>query len=100
LNLPVNQGLLLVQLFDGSPMAQANVRGAQQQVIVGDQRVYTGGDILMKIDDVAITRLEQVETLLEDNYRVGDTVTLTLMRDSQQYTIQVQLAEEPSQIQN
>lgn len=100
LNLPVNQGLLLVQLFDGSPMAQANIRGAQQQEIVGNQRVYTGGDILMKIDDVAITRLEQVETLLEDNYRVGDTATLTLMRDSQQYTVQVQLAEQPSQIQN
>jgi S1-C subfamily serine protease len=100
LNLPVNQGLLLVQLFDGSPMAQANILGAQQQEIVSGQRVYTGGDILIKIDDVAIARLEQVETLLEDNYRVGDTVTLTLMRGSQQYTVQVQLTEQPAQVQN
>jgi len=96
LKLPVEQGLLLVQLFDGSPIAQANVRGAQNEDIVRNQRVYTGGDILLKIDDVSITRLEQVETLLEDNYRVGDSVTLTLMRDTQQYTVQVTLGEEPS----
>ncbi len=95
LDLTVDRGLLLVQVFDGSPLAQANVRGAQQEVYIRNQRVYTGGDILTKIDDVEITRLEQVDTLLEDNYRVGDVVTLTLVRDSQPYTVQVTLSEEP-----
>jgi S1-C subfamily serine protease len=96
LGLPVDQGLLLVQLFDGSPLAQADVRGAQREVIVNNQRVYIGGDILLRINDVAITRLEQLETLLEDNYRVGDVVTVTLLRDMQEYTVTVTLAEEPS----
>jgi hypothetical protein len=40
--------------------------------------------------------LEQLETLLEDNYRVGDVVTVTLLRDMQEYTVTVTLAEEPS----
>lgn len=96
LELPVDQGLLLVQLFDGSPLEQAGVQGAQNEVIISNQRVYTGGDILLRINDVAITRLEQLETLLEDNYHVGDTVTLTLLRDGNEYTITVTLAEEPS----
>jgi S1-C subfamily serine protease len=96
LELPVDQGLLLVQLFDNSPLSQADVRGAQQQQIIRNQRVYVGGDILLQIGDTPITRLEQVESLLEDNYRVGDPVTLTLMRDGQQYTITVTLGEEPS----
>lgn len=95
LKLPATQGLLLVQLFDGSPLAQADVRGAQREVYVGNQRVYVGGDILLQIDGVPITRLEQVEILLEDNYRVGDVVTVTLLRDGQEYAITVMLAEEP-----
>jgi S1-C subfamily serine protease len=96
LQLPVDQGLLLVQLFDGSPLANAGVRGAQREVIVRNQRVYVGGDILLRIDDVAITRLEQLETLLEDNYRVGDAVTATLLRETQEYTITATLEEEPT----
>ncbi len=95
LGLPADQGLLLVQLFEGSPLAEAGVRGAQREVFVGNQRVYVGGDILRRIDDVPITRLEQVEILLEDNYHVGDEVSVTLMRDGEEYTITVTLAEEP-----
>lgn len=95
LQLPVDQGLLLVQLFEASPLAQAGVRGAQREVIANNQRVYVGGDILLRIDGVEISRLEQVETLLEDNYRVGDEVTVTLMRDGQEFEVTVTLVEEP-----
>src|SRR5690606_18908243 len=94
LNLPVDQGLLLVQLFDNSPLELAGVRGAQREVILGNQRVYIGGDIILRVDDVPITRLEQLETLLEDNYRVDDPVTVTLLREGQEYTITVTLTEE------
>jgi S1-C subfamily serine protease len=96
LQLPTDQGLLLVQLFEGSPLDQAGVRGAQQEAYVHNQRVYIGGDILRRIDDAPITRLEQLESLLEDNYAVGDVVTVTLMRDGEEYTVTVTLAEEPS----
>jgi len=96
LRLPVTQGLLLVQIYDRSPLADANVRGAQSEVIVGNQRVYVGGDVLLRVNDQPISRLEQMETLLEDTYRVGDVVRVTLLRDGQEYTIEVTLAEEPS----
>jgi S1-C subfamily serine protease len=96
LQLPVEEGLLLVQLFDGSPLDDADVRGAQREVILGNQRVYVGGDILLRVNDVPITRLEQLETLLEDHYHVGDSVTVTLLRDTQEYTVTVTLTEEPS----
>jgi S1-C subfamily serine protease len=96
LNLSVSEGLLLVQVFDGSPLAQADVRGAQREEILFNQRIYVGGDVLLRVNDVAINRLEQLETLLEDNYHVGDAVELTLLRDNQEYTITITLAEEPS----
>ena len=97
LELPVNQGILLVELFRGGPLAEQGVRGAQQEVILGNQRVYIGGDILTAMDGQAVTSLEGLETLLETRYQVGDTVTVTLIRDGQEMTVTVSLAEEPSQ---
>jgi S1-C subfamily serine protease len=96
LKLPVDRGLLLVQLYEGAPLDQGNVRGAQSEAILGNQRVYIGGDILVAVDGNRIGQLQELETLLENNYRVGDTVNVTLIRDGQEYTIALTLAEEPS----
>jgi S1-C subfamily serine protease len=96
LKLPTNAGLLLVQLYGGSPLAGAGVLGAQRQDIIGNQRVYTGGDILVAADGQAITNLDQLEALLEKNYRVGDSVTLTIIREGQTQDITVELVEEPA----
>jgi S1-C subfamily serine protease len=96
LKLPTNTGLLLVQLYGGSPLAGAGVQGAQRQDIIGNQRVYTGGDILVAADGQAISNLDQLEALLERNYRVGDSVTLTLIREGQTAEVTVELVEEPA----
>lgn len=96
LALSTMQGLLIVQLYEDSPLAQAGVRGAQQETVVGNQRVYIGGDILMAIDGHLVQTLDGMETLLEDNYTVGDEVTVTLVRDGQQFDLTTQLAEEPN----
>ena len=96
LNLPVDEGLLLVQLYRGGPLMQADVLGAQREIIVGNQRVYVGGDILVAVDGNTITTLDALETYLEDNLRVGDTVTLTLMRDGNQFDLPIVLGEAPN----
>ena len=96
LDLPVDQGVLLVQFLRSSPLAEAGVRGAQQEVIVQNQQVYTGGDIITAIDGKAVASWDEIDTLLENNYHVGDTITVTLWRDSQPMELPVQLAEEPN----
>ncbi len=79
-----------------TPLAAAGVRGAQSEAIIGNQRVYIGGDILLAVDGVPVSRLEELEVLLEDNYRVGDVVTVKLLRDGREFEVQIELAEEPS----
>lgn len=96
LDLSTTQGLLIVQLYEDSPLAQAGVRGAQQETVVGNQRVYIGGDILVAIDGQSVQTLDGMETLLEDNYTVGDEVTVTLVRDGQPFELTTQLVEEPN----
>lgn len=96
LRLPVSKGLLIVQLHEGSPLDQAGVLGAQREAVLGNQIVYVGGDILLAVDGVAIERNDQLETLLEDNYQVGDQVRVTLLRESEEFEVTVALVEEPS----
>jgi S1-C subfamily serine protease len=91
------QGLLLVQLYQGSPLDRAGVQGARQETIIGNQIVYVGGDILLAVDGVVIESDDQLETLLEDHYQVGQSVAVTLSRNDQRFDIVVELEEEPGQ---
>jgi S1-C subfamily serine protease len=47
------------------------------------------------VDGQPIPSLEKLQLFLENNYRVGDTVTLSLIREDRPFEVQVQLAEEP-----
>lgn len=96
LKLPVDKGLLLVELWPGSPLAEQGVQGAQEEAILGNQRVYIGGDIVTAIDGQEATTLEGLDTLLETSYKVGDAVTVKLLRQGEEKTVTVTLVEEPT----
>jgi len=96
LGLPTTQGLLLVQLYEASPLEQAGVRGAQRETVIGNQRVYVDGDILTAIDGNRIETLDGMETFLENNYTVGDQVMVSLLRDGQLLELTIELVEEPT----
>lgn len=95
LDLPVDKGLLLVELYRRGPLAANGVRGAQQEAILGNQRIFIGGDILTAIDGRPVTSLEELYRLLETGYKVGDQVVVTLVRDGQEMPVTVTLEEEP-----
>lgn len=95
LDLPVERGLLLVELYRDGPLDQVGALGAQQEAVVGNQRLYIGGDILTAIDGQAVTSFEELFQLLETHYKADDTVTVTLLRGEEEISIEVTLAEEP-----
>ncbi|MEM7128092.1 MAG: trypsin-like peptidase domain-containing protein [Chloroflexota bacterium] len=95
LKLPVSNGLILVQLYSRGPLAQVGLQGAQQESILGNRLIYTGGDILTEIDGFSFDSLETLEAYLEDNYQVGDSVSLTFYRGLVREEVDVQLMEEP-----
>ncbi len=96
LGLPADRGLLLVQVYPDSPLDRAGLVGAQREVIIGNQRVFVGGDLLVAIDDVEITSYEQLETYLEDRFRVGDTARILVLSGDQQFDLEVTVGEEPN----
>lgn len=94
LRLPVERGVLVAQLARGGPADSAGVRGAQQQVIIGNQRVLVGGDIILAIDGRDVVDWNGLQEYLELNTRVGETVTLSLLRGQEPLEIQVTLGAE------
>jgi len=95
LDLPVDQGILLVQFYRNSALSETGLLGTQRDIIYRNQRIYLGGDILTEIDNFVITRMEALETFLEDNYSVGDVVTLSGLRNDVPFQVQVELRENP-----
>ena len=95
LDLPVEQGLLVARVVEGSPADGAGLRGARQELVVGNRRYYVGGDIVLSIDGEALTSNQQLTEYLETQTRVGQVVTLVVQRDGKQMTVEVELGEQP-----
>lgn len=99
LRLPVEQGLLIARIYRGSPVDIAGVRSAQEEVILRNRRYLVGGDILTAIDGRPLTTWEQLNAYLDEAARVGQTVTLSLLRDGEPLTLEVTLADTPESLQ-
>ena len=95
LNLPVEEGVLIAQLYRGGPAAEAGVLGANRQAIIGNQRVLIGGDILLAVNGVPIDDWLSYLEFIELQTSVGDTVGLTLLRDGQEITIELPAGAQP-----
>ncbi|MBN1810926.1 MAG: trypsin-like peptidase domain-containing protein [Anaerolineae bacterium] len=95
MDVPVGAGLLIIEVASGTPAAQAGLRGATQVVVLGRYRIPIGGDIITRINDQPAPTLEELTVYLETQTQVGDTVSLTIIREGQEQTVQMTLAERP-----
>ena len=98
LKLPVQSGLLLAQMYQGSPADKAGLRKAANEVVIGNRRYLTGGDILIAVDGTKLSKWDDLSAYLEEKAEVGQTVTLKLVRDGKELTINVTLADTPESL--
>ncbi len=95
LDLPVNEGLLIAQLYRNSPAQSAGLRGATDEKIVGNRRWLVGGDILTAIDGTPLHSWDDLDAYLQEHTEVGQQVTLDLIRDGKPMQLQVAVGEQP-----
>ncbi len=96
LNLPVDRGALIASVVEGGPSDVAGLRGGDHPVEVPGypNPVPSGGDIIVAIDDVQVHGMDDIITYLQ-RCRVGQKVTVTILRDGRQMTVTVELGERP-----
>lgn len=96
LNLPVQQGVLIEQVIPGSGAAAAGLQPGDQEVVAGNLRLRVGGDVVIAIDGVAV---DDAQSLISEvqKHKIGDQVSLTIVRGNQQLSVSVTLAESADQ---
>ena len=92
---PVSRGLLVEQVFSGSPAAKAGVRGGAASVIVSGESYVVGGDIITSLDGVPMTSEARFRDLIAAK-KPGDTVTLQIRRGTKEMRVVVQIGRLPA----
>jgi S1-C subfamily serine protease len=95
LDLPAQEGLLVVAATKGGPAAVAGVRGGDHVVRAGMQRIAIGGDLIVAVDGQKVASPFDLNILL-NRKRPGDVMTLTIFRGGKKMELPVKLGERPS----
>jgi S1-C subfamily serine protease len=90
------RGVLVVEVVADSPAADAGLQGSDQQVQISGRDVEVGGDIIVAINGQAVNEFEDLVTYLARSTSVGETVTLTIVRDGKEESVQLTLAARPA----
>jgi S1-C subfamily serine protease len=96
LGLPVKSGIMVYRVYSGSSADNAGIRGFNEIVILFNQRLPVGGDIITEIDGQAVASLDELRLALEPK-RSGDTAQVTLYRGRTRMQKAVTLVEAPRQ---
>jgi serine protease Do len=90
-------GVLVADVTQGSPADKAGLRGSDRQVEIDGQPARVGGDVIVAIDGQSVRDFEDLVAYLVRQTNVGQTVTLTVLRNDKEEAIQVELAARPKQ---
>jgi S1-C subfamily serine protease len=96
MNVNVTYGWLIAQVTSGGPAATAGIRAGTQQATVGGQTVVLGGDIIIALNGVRITNLDDLSTYLEGYTLPGDAITVTIVRSNQTMDLQLTVGTRPA----
>ncbi len=94
LNLPERGGLLVQRIEANSSADAAGLRGAQDGVLIGNEEIGVGGDLIVEADGQPMDREDSLVRILAHK-RVGDTVQLTVFRNGRTLRISVKLLRAP-----
>jgi len=96
LGVDVTYGWLITQVTDGGAAAQAGLQGGNDQVRVIDEWVIIGGDIIIAVDGTRIINGDTFMSYLEEHTIPNQTITVTILRNTQTQDITVILKQRPS----
>jgi S1-C subfamily serine protease len=97
LELPAGGGLLIQEVATGSAAESSGIKGARRLVLIGNQEVGIGGDLITAIDGNKITEVDAITRALVKKHP-GDILNLTVFRGGRTVDIKVKLGEAEDQL--
>ena len=92
--LPVDEGLLIVEVIPGSPADDAGLKDGDRQVIFGGTSYVLGGDIVTGADGEPVASPDDLRRLIAER-DPGDAMTLDIQRGESKRTVSVTLGRRP-----
>ncbi|MDQ3083723.1 MAG: trypsin-like peptidase domain-containing protein [Thermoproteota archaeon] len=80
LNLPEAVGFLVINVTEDSPAKLAGIQGGNKSMRINGLPIELGGDIVTEIDNKPVRKVDDILSYLENYKRIGDNVTLTVLR--------------------
>jgi S1-C subfamily serine protease len=88
--LPVSEGVVILQVLQGGAAANAGLRGITQT----ENGDYEVGDIIVGIDNEKVSNTDDLYHIL-DKHAVGDQVQVQVVRNGRRTSVPVRLTEAP-----
>jgi putative serine protease PepD len=95
LNLPVQEGLLVMQAEPGGSAERAGIQGGNERAQLGRQVILIGGDVITAIDGQPVKSRDDLDRVLNSK-NLGDTVQVEFYRNGRKQRVNVTLLESPS----
>ncbi|MBF0280098.1 MAG: trypsin-like peptidase domain-containing protein [SAR324 cluster bacterium] len=90
----IPEGMLIINLVKGASAAKAGLRGATEELRIGNYRVPWGGDIITAIEDKPVHNFEELADIIE-SYQPGERVNIHFIRNDRKQSVLVRLEERP-----
>ena len=97
LQLPRRGGLLVQEVSRGSSEEAAGIRGAREVVDIGNVELGVGGDLITAIDGQPVDREDALVRAIAGK-RVGDSLTLTVLRNGRPVSVPLKLLRPPADL--
>jgi len=94
---PTNRGVVVAKVSPGSPAKKASIRGGDRVVNAGGSQIIIGGDLIVAVDGKPVSDMSQLQAMISED-KVGQQVTLKILRGSQTMNVQVTLGNRPQNV--
>ena len=96
IGLSQTNGFLITSVTDGSPAEKSGLQSGKTTKTFNGREINTGGDIVLKIDNRVVSKIDDILAYLESQKQVGDKVHLTIQRDNEIRELDLVLGERPN----
>jgi S1-C subfamily serine protease len=95
LDLPVTEGALVQEVVPNGPADDAGIEPGSAEANIGPAPLRIGGDIIVEAAGEPVDSMEDVIAAVEDR-EPGDSLELTVLREGDEETVTVELADRPA----
>jgi len=92
--LPAQKGVIVSSVVEGSPAAEAGLKGGTRTVVVEGNTYTVGGDVITKADGRQLESADQLRDIVTSK-DPGDDLSLQVHRDGSTETVTVTLGSQP-----